>query len=158
VLASVVVGQLFSYPLATFTARREVARKAAVGILRSILDLPTILVILLALGMRSVVGVAIGAYREKDIVPMLKKLIECDEIRMETSSRRKDFMRRHLYKADGRASRGLAELLARAMWGGGVRDNSRLRLAWKRQGAIMLMRVRCLGENYFREGPFRKHV
>lgn len=80
--------------------------------------LATMAVVANLLGMRSVVGVAIGAYREKDIVPMLKKLIECDEIRMETSSRRKDFMRRHLYKADGRASRGLAELLARAMWGG----------------------------------------
>jgi len=60
ILASTVIGQLFSYPLATFTARKEIARKATVGVLRSLLDLPTILLILLAFGMRNVVGLALG--------------------------------------------------------------------------------------------------
>jgi O-antigen/teichoic acid export membrane protein len=60
ILISVAIGHLFDFPLATFTARREIARKVTIGTLRSVLDLPIVLIVLLAAGMRNVQGLALG--------------------------------------------------------------------------------------------------
>lgn len=60
VLISVGIGHLFDFPLATFTARREIARKATVGVLRSVLDMPIVLIVLLVVGWRDAVGLAFG--------------------------------------------------------------------------------------------------
>ncbi len=60
VLISVAIGHFFDFPLATFTARREIARKVTIGTLRSVLDLPIVLIVLLAVGMRNVQGLALG--------------------------------------------------------------------------------------------------
>jgi hypothetical protein len=77
-------------------------------------------------------GVALGAYAEEDIVLMLKRLIESDQSRMELAANRKEFIRRHLYKTDGRATYRLAEVMARLLERGPVENRGQLRLAWKR--------------------------
>lgn len=58
-------------------------------------------------------GVALGAFKEEDVLPQLKKLLYDENVSHKLKQSRDKFIYRHLYLKDGKASERIVELIER---------------------------------------------
>lgn len=58
-------------------------------------------------------GAAIGVYKKEDLIPAMKNVLSDTRTREELANQRRAFVLEHAYKPDGRASRRVAEVIAR---------------------------------------------
>lgn len=56
-------------------------------------------------------GVALGVLQEEEVKPTVEKLLRIQKIRKRLMDKRRTFIRKHLYKLDGRASERVANLI-----------------------------------------------
>lgn len=56
-------------------------------------------------------GAAVGVYKEEDIVPVIRSILEDSQLRNKLGRNRRKFVREHAYRIDGKASRRVVELV-----------------------------------------------
>jgi len=72
-------------------------------------------------------GAAIGVYKEEDLAPAIRKALHDLQVRKELEQNRKRFIEKHVYKANGQASKRVAELIIQLIKKAKTRQEQRVK-------------------------------